>query len=237
MQIIKTIILEDEAAQQKQTEEFLQKFSAENGNVSFDVSAFSAPMEFLETYRYDADLIFLDIRMPGISGMDVAKEIRKNDSGVTIVFITSLAQYAIEGYSVQAEDYILKPLKYSEFKLKMTRIIPKIDSSSGKTITFASEKGIFKLNSDDITFIETMRHNLDYHTNDKKVYRRHLSMRECEKELEDYHFLRINQAYLVNLAYADSIVKGSMILKSGEELKISRPRMSSVLKTFEEYSK
>ncbi|MCH4278043.1 MAG: LytTR family DNA-binding domain-containing protein [Bacilli bacterium] len=234
MQKIKTAIVEDELKQQEETKGFLDRFGKENGNYEFLSTSYSSPMEFLETYDYSSDVIFLDIKMPGISGMEVAKEIRKKDDKVIIVFITSLAQYAIEGYSVQAEDYILKPLNYSEFKLKMTRIVDKLTFTSGKPIVFTNDKGLFKIYSDNIIYIETVRHSISYHTRDGNEYRRHLSMKECEKELEGYGFVRIDQAFLVNFSYAESILAHSLKLSSGETLKISRPRLAEVNRLFQE---
>ena len=200
MDMIKVVILEDDREQAELTESFLKQY-AQTGNCLFDVKSFDSPLEFLETYRYDADLIFLDIRMPGMTGMDVAKEIRKKDDSVTLIFITSLTQYAIEGYSVNAEDYIIKPINYPEFQIKLNL------------------------------------HRLFFHDNEGFTYVQHQSMKDCEEEFKNTDFLRINSSYMVNLRYASNIQAGDMILNDGTRLKISRPRMNDVQKTFLEFKK
>lgn len=237
MNLIKTIIVEDEKEQSETTKSMLNQISKEYKKYLFDIAIFSSPMDFLESYDSDADLIFLDIKMPGINGMDVAKEIRKKDQDVTIIFVTSLAQYAIEGYSVQAEDYVLKPLSYPEFKIKMLRALSVINIKSGRSILFENNNVIVKVSLDNICYIETDHHKLIYHINDGSVYYRHESMKDCEDFLKGTDFLRINSSYLINLKYAQKIEKGDLVLIDGTSLKISRPRMNAVNTKFLEYLK
>lgn len=236
MDMIKVVILEDDREQAELTESFLKQY-AQTGNCLFDVKSFDSPLEFLETYRYDADLIFLDIRMPGMTGMDVAKEIRKKDDSVTLIFITSLTQYAIEGYSVNAEDYIIKPINYPEFQIKLNRCLSRITLKSSRTVTFINNDSITKLSIDSITYIETDFHRLVFHDNEGFTYVKHQSMKDCEEEFKNTDFLRINSSYMVNLRYASNIQAGDMILNDGTRLKISRPRMNDVQKTFLEFKK
>lgn len=235
MKQIKTIILEDEKEQQDQTMEFLRRFSDETGSCQFQVRCFSSGLEFLEKYHNDADLIFLDIRMPGMTGMEVAKEIRKTDTKSTIIFITSLSQYAIEGYSVNAVDYILKPISYPEFKLKMSRIVSNITLKDSQSMTIANEDGLVRLLVSSIMYVETNLHNVIIYDNEGKKYKKHASMHDIEDTIHSENFLRINSSYLVNLDYVDSLKKGFVILRNGTELKISRPRLKEVQEAFMKY--
>lgn len=232
MENINVIILEDEIEYSKVTIEFLKRYQQENDAYSFSIREYQSPLEFLETYKYDADLIFLDIKMPGISGMSVAKEIRKKDSDVMLIFITSLSQFAIEGYSVSAEDYIVKPLVYSEFKLKLKKSLSHINLDKGKSVLFINGTNIQKLSISSITYIETDFHHLIYHDNEGFTYRKILSMKECEDELNDPSFLRINSSYMVNLKYCKEIENSDMILVDNTRLKISRPRLKQVQQIF-----
>ena len=113
-------IVEDEKEMSNCLRDYLIKFFNEE-NISIDVSIFDNGNIFLEKYKLNYNLIFLDIKMPSIDGMEVAQKIRKIDKNVMIIFVTSLAQYAIKGYEVNAFDYILKPIDYYNFKLKMSR--------------------------------------------------------------------------------------------------------------------
>ena len=74
-----------------------------------------------EHYQKDADLILLDVEMPGMDGISLARRIRQDDKEVLLMFITNMAQYALHGYEVEAIDYVIKPLGYQEFALKMKK--------------------------------------------------------------------------------------------------------------------
>ena len=237
MRSIKTAIVEDEKKQQEITTAFLKKFEDESKVCHFQIDTYLSSLEFLEHYPDDVELLFLDIRMPGISGMDIAREIRQKDPLVMIVFITSLGQYAIDGYSVGAFDYMLKPLQYPEFKIKLFRIVNHVVSKETDYLMISTVDSVIKIPVNQIVYIETQLHNVLIHDNDLHVYKKHASMKEVEEQLSQEMFCRINSSYIVNLSYCASIEKEEMILIDGSSLKISRPRSRSVYNAFREYRK
>lgn len=121
--MLKIMILEDEKAQTDRLLQFLSNYHDEHEEFEYIAEAYSRGIAFLDAYKCDADLIFLDIRIPDLAGMDVAKKIREVDQNVMIIFVTNLTQYAIEGYSVEAFDYILKPIQYASFSAKLDRAL------------------------------------------------------------------------------------------------------------------
>lgn len=129
--MIKCAIIEDDATQAAALERHIEKFGIESGEF-FEVKSFSNAVTFLENYTADFDVAFIDIRMPYIDGMQAAKLLRKKDERILIVFVTSLAQYAIDGYSVNATDYVLKPVEYAEFALTMARVMRKLNKKRGR---------------------------------------------------------------------------------------------------------
>ena len=107
-------IVEDEAAVREQLAGYVQRYTRQYGT-PFEVTEFADGMEILEDYRPQFDIIFLDVEMKHLDGMETARRIRERDGGVLIVFITNMAQYAIRGYAVGALDYVLKPVPYFAF--------------------------------------------------------------------------------------------------------------------------
>ena len=107
-------IVEDEAAVREQLAGYVQRYTRQYGT-PFEVTEFADGMEILEDYRPQFDIIFLDVEMKHLDGMETARRIRERDGGVLIVFITNMAQYAIRGYAVGALDYVLKPVPTLRF--------------------------------------------------------------------------------------------------------------------------
>ena len=114
-------IVEDEQTNANLLKEHLSRFAIEN-HTEINTSVFSTGVSFLNSYTPIWDLILMDIEMPHINGIETARKIRERDSEVLIMFITQMAQYAIDGYSVNAVDYVLKPVNYYAFSLKLKHI-------------------------------------------------------------------------------------------------------------------
>ena len=109
---------------------YVQRYNTEYGT-SISTYDFTSGSDLLHNYERGVfDVIFLDIEMPGINGMETATQIRRIDDAVALVFVTHLAQFAVQGYEVQASDYIIKPLSYFDFAMKITRILKTIEGEN-----------------------------------------------------------------------------------------------------------
>ena len=115
-------IVEDEEAFVTQLLEYLEQYQKEHEQ-NFKLSVFRDGSEILEGYQPIYDIILLDIEMPKINGMQAAEQIREQDADVTLMFITNIAGYAIRGYEVGALDFVMKPINYYTFAMKLTRVI------------------------------------------------------------------------------------------------------------------
>ena len=119
---MRTAIIEDIAENTKILLNHLQQYEKETG-ISIHITSFQNGMDFISDYHPVWDLILLDIEMPLMNGIETARKIRQLDPDVLIIFVTCMAQYAIEGYSVRALDYILKPVHYYSFASKMDQVM------------------------------------------------------------------------------------------------------------------
>ena len=219
-------ILEDDSKHAETLSKYLSRFASEN-SFDVDITHFFSAVEAIETFKGQYDLLFLDIQMPGMSGMDFAKEIRQKDPFVMIIFVTSLSQFALEGYEVQATDYLLKPLSYPEFSIKMKRAFHKLPEKEESVIRFNGQNGIFVIPVRDVLYCETEGHSVIYHTASED-YRKRQPMRETERELQEFSFLRINSCYLVATKEIVGMENHFLILRNGERLLVSRPRLQAV---------
>ena len=120
---LKAAIVEDEPISASLLQSFLNKFSKEN-RVSIDVDVFLNELDFINNYQKGIySVIFMDIEMPHMDGITLSKKLREKDTEVILIFVTNMSQLAIKGYEVNALDFIVKPVEYSSFSMKMKRVL------------------------------------------------------------------------------------------------------------------
>ena len=135
--MIKIAVVEDELEMSNILVNFINKFFEEN-ELDVKVTVFNNALKFLDAYNFNFDLIFMDINMPSLDGINASKKLREIDSEVMLIFVTSLAQYAIKGYEVNAFDFIVKPITYYNFALKLTRALDNLSKDDTKIIVINS---------------------------------------------------------------------------------------------------
>lgn len=225
-------IIDDNQSDREMITAYLDKFFSED-NSTYTVSEFDSAETFLSEYGYTYDFIIFDIDMPGLSGIEAAKELRKKDSAVTLMFVTNMPQYAMEGYDVEVLDYVLKPISYPDFRLKMLKAKRYIARNHNTKITISTSTGVIVLNAIDIFFVESQLHYLYYHTK-QGVYKVRGKLSEVEDILYPCHFARCGGSYIINLAHLEQII-GYEAVVAGEHLPISRRMKPSLLATFTKY--
>lgn len=232
MNTIHLAIVEDEKIFSDEAKAFIEKYSKETG-IRFKITVFSDGDEIAENYKGGYDIILMDIMMKFMNGMDAATKIREVDKDVIIIFITNMVDYAVHGYAVNAMDYVLKPINYFAFSQKLNKAIDHLGKSEKGSITISVSQGIQKIPLRDIFYVESMRHNLIFHTKFGEVTTR-ASIGSIEEILVPHGFFRSNKGYIVNLAYVDKIQENICII-NGEQLIISRSRRNEFMKAFTDY--
>lgn len=230
--MIKIAVVDDEAEERKQIIEYFNRLSLKLYE-KLDVFSFESGETLLSKYDYKWDIICLDIQMNGENGIEIAKKIRELDNQVIIIFITNLAQMAIEGYSVRALDFIVKPLNYYSFELKMQSIIKSVINKVSKNIVINHADGWKKISTDDLCYVEVEGHYISYHTTNG-IYKQKATLKKLEEYLKGLSFKRCNNCYLVNLKHVD-IVRKDEVLVNEDWLRISRPRKKEFLQALANY--
>lgn len=224
--LIRTAIVEDDPNQAALLKEYL--FSLQTEALSFDLSVFSSAEEFLAVFSpYAYQLLLMDIQLPRMDGLSAAKRVRDGDEDAVIVFITSAPQFAINGYDVDAKDYILKPLLYDNFTRKMARILPSIKDRTEDLIPVGAA-GSTLISVAHLIFVEVFGHRLVYHCKDGDV-EAYGKLSDVESLLSGHHFLRCNRNAIVNPKYIDRVQNNTVEMGS-YRLIISTPRKKDFLR-------
>lgn len=209
-------------------------FEKRGGGESLELHSYADAYELLENYRADFDVLFMDIQLNMMTGMEAAERIRRQDSRVLIVFVTNLAQYAVEGYQVNAFDFILKPVDYNGFAMKLDRIARELEHRSDDVfVNLKTKDGYVRLNVARIAYVEVRAHDLIYHADGETVAVRG-TLKNAASELEGRYFSLCNSCYLVNLACVKRANK-TVVLNTGEELPISQGKRKQFLSELAKY--
>lgn len=231
--MITIVICDDEQAFINRMKDYIRRFSEETKE-EFSVREFTSGQALLNIYNGGFQIIFLDIKMPGLDGIETAKRIRQMDSNVIIIFLTSIIKYVLAGYNVNASNYLLKPLDYRKFKVEMEKAVTKILSSKKGYITVKNDRGFFKIYLSTLKYIETYQRNTMIHTTREDIIS-YKKMQEHEKALEGYPFVRCHTSYIVNLQYIDNIIGNDLTLSTGEIIPISKQKKKDLMQNLAEY--
>ena len=233
---MKIAICEDQLVQINVLNTKIKKWANEN-NIEISIDNFTTAESFLvEWVDYDKyDIIFLDIKLSKMSGVELSNIIREKNKSVDIVFVTGFFKYALHGYKVGALQYLIKPIKISDLYFCLNKTQERISNKNEKyTLILETSKENIKLNRDEIHYCIMFSPYIDIHTSSEKItVRKKIS--ELEQEMPSKYFIRCHRSYIVNLKYIKSITKDNVILESSIKIPISRGRYKEVNDTFINY--
>lgn len=230
--MIRVGIAEDDPMYVEQIRDYLNRFAREYGQ-TFSVSVFQNGMQLAFDYQPVYDILLLDVEMPVLDGIGAARRIRKVDSEVIILFITNMAQYAIDGYSVRARSYILKPINYYGFSLELQDAVASLKRSQADALLLPTDNGLTKVPVARVIYVESQKHDLLLHTLDTTI-RIRANMREMEERLKASYFSRSSVSYLINLAHVTGIADNT-VLVGQEKLPISRQKRKDFIAALTAY--
>lgn len=224
---MKIAVVEDDRLYIDRVKDYLKRYGDEKGS-AFEAVSFLSADNFLFSYKPEFECILLDIDLPGMGGMEAAKKLRELDKNVIIVFSTSYAQFAIDGYDVDATDYLVKPYPYESFSLTMDRVCRKAASQLRGSVTVRNREGETHIPVSSILYVEQYNHRLIYHT-DTGLVDVWGTMAGAERLLADFPgFVRCSASYLVNLRFVRA-VSGATVTVGKDQIGISRGKKKEFL--------
>ena len=230
--MITIALIDDDDADARVTASMIDRYF--DGDASrYAVTRFADGDSLLRDYKASFDLMFLDVEMPGTDGVTVARRLRVVDDQTVLVFTTKMAQYAVEGYDVDAIGYLLKPLNYYAFAIKMRKAEDIVARRRSVTVPLTVGSETVFVPSADIRYVEVLDHALLYHTGEgiRKVW---ASLKDAAETLEPVGFVPVSRYCLVNLEWVRA-VHGDDVDVDGERVRVSRSRRKSLMQALAAY--
>lgn len=219
--MIHIAIVEDEAAEQELLKNYIDRLSREL-QIPIRVTVFSDGVGIISPYQAVYDIILLDIQMKIMDGLKTAEQIRLKDEDVVLIFITNMVQYALKGYSVNASNFILKPVSYFAFSEELRQVLTRLSRQKQHSIPLKVEDGIIRLNLGDLYYAEMKNRKVELHTR-SGIHTITGTLLKLEELLADSQFFRCHSGFLVNLQYIAKIQGTSVLLEPDlTEIPLSR---------------
>tara|TARA_R110002073_G_scaffold279026_1_gene442789 strand:+ start:19630 stop:20340 length:711 start_codon:yes stop_codon:yes gene_type:complete len=232
--IINCIIVDDEPIAREILETHLQKIDS----IRVLRTCKNAVDAFNAVSSEQVDLVFLDINMPEISGLSFAKSINKN---IKVIFTTAYREYAVDGFNLQAVDYLLKPISFERLLQAIHKFIGEKAPSENKTIDSVavktdfifvrSDRKMIKVNFEAINYIESLSDYVKINLGDKTIITRE-TISGIEAKLPTHHFIRVHRSFIVSVSKIESFTN-EFIEINKKAIPISRSYKTVVLNKLE----
>lgn len=230
-------VCDDDVKFLQELSELLKQYGEEN-HCNIEYKIYTNPLELVNQIEKGMhyDVILLDVYMPGINGIQCAKDIRTYDSFVKIIFLTFSTEFAVESYSVRAYQYLLKPLKKEDLFFTLKLLEKESETFEKNILVFKSKTGITKIALLKLEYCEVINRKITLHLTNGEEYECNLKMNELEEKLKEYGmFLKPHRSFLVNMDYIQTLTAQSIVLEGGIKIPVPREKYAQIKQTYMEY--
>lgn len=238
-------IVDDDRASREHLAEELAVY-ASNHTIEYELQEYESALDYLNQEHPSYDMLFFDIDMPGMSGMELAERIRQTDHEVVIIFCTNLQQFALNGYSVGALGFMVKPVQPYTLNLNMDRAMSAVRMNKSRHNEEADTKFVFKdgtisrlVSASDIDYVEVRQHYIYYNIKDpangeRLIIKNRGTMQEAVERLSPYGFFRCSSSFLVNMKSVTAVSRTNVYI-GAELLPIGRTFKDTFMDAFSRY--
>lgn len=236
---IKCLVIDDE----RLAREYIKNYISKIPELEL-VGDFNSPLKATELIKQgEIDLLFLDIQMPDITGVDFIKSLSQAPE---IIFTTAYQEYALEGFNLNATDYLLKPFSFERFFQAVSKVIDKYGTNKmnentdapyesqtnfeDNYLTVRADRKFYKINFDDITYIEGQKAYVTFHTKNKRITAL-ASLKELEESLPHNKFIRIHKSYIVAIREINYL-EGNIVDVADNKIPVGNTYKNAVLGVF-----
>lgn len=205
--------------------------SAEKLNIEIETYVYNNGNKIVDLIckdKEDFDILFLDIDMPDISGLEIAKKLREKGSDIILIFISAHEQYVFESIEYNPFRYIRKSRIEKEILLALKAAYARLEEMRDSYVVVKTEESEVRVKHSDIMYFETTARKVGIHLNDGEVFIVRKTIRGLSEELNDEHFIKVHSGCVVNARYIYKFSNRDITLDNGEQLIVSRTRVKNV---------
>ena len=210
-----------------------------NDEEIFEIQKFNTGLDLVSyiSEGYNANIIFMDIEIGDVNGIDIVTKIRSEDSSVIIIFITSYTGYESKAFRLDALQYLKKPVNDEEFNEDFARAIKKMRAAN-RSISIRVDGNLVSVNFNDILYIEVYSKKITIHTNENDyVLDKRSTLAEMEVELNSDQFYRCHKSYILNLSKIKAVANVSVILDNNEIIFLSSNQKQKTIDKLNQFSR
>lgn len=236
--MIKIAFCDDNISTLNELQKYLAQYQTEEKS-DISCTSYHSPLDLLAEIERGVqfDILFLDILMPGETGIDAAAEIRNYDRNVKIIFLTSSSEFAVQSYTVGAYYYQLKPILKEDFFRLMDSVISACEKEQSNSLVLRCKSGITRIDLKDFEYCEVIHRTLFIHLSNGKTLESAGKLDDLCRQLEPYgHFLRPHRSYLINLEYINSLSPRAITMSSLTDIPLPRGKYNEVKDAYLEYA-
>lgn len=233
---MKIAICDDDALLRGALKRYIENW-AEKRQITISIHEYASAEIFLFHWSPEEnfDILFLDIQMPNMSGVELAEIIRRVDKDLIIAFVTGSMDYVLEGYKVKASNYLVKPVREEDCAKYLDEVYEELSNADGKHLLINAPGKVRKINYQDIYYFESFAHDVVVHINEhgrREELQFKKNIGELEAELANTQFIRTHRSFIVNMNHVSSVEKTCLILDDKTSIQISRANWKLVYDTF-----
>lgn len=225
--MIEVAIVEDDVESARALLDLLHRYEVDRGT-RLAVTHHPDGSALVDGYMSSTDVLLLDVEMPGLDGLAVARLVRERDRDVAIVLVSHAVQHAARGYGVEAQAFLGKPVAYPALARELDRAVDRVAGRAGSTVLLSTDAGPLRLTTAEIVCLEARRRRVLVHTLDGR-YVVHGPLKALADDVEPRGFRRVHHSFVVNLRHVVAVQQMTCHLVTRREIPVSRPHRSAFL--------